>query len=192
MRLRGKRKTVPCRIAALRGSATQTRTFVYNTGTTVGTYLLSATNPENGTVKYAYNSDGTLQRKYDAKHQEAQYTYDSYKRVTKIQRGTTTGTWPNETFTAVAAQETDFAYDSVSGCTNGWGRLCTVTYSGTNANSGSGLQNDAYTDSYTYTTPGQVATKQWSVLRTWQVGMAPYPTSTLNFSASYTWDNEGR
>ena len=35
-----------------RGSNTQTRTFNYNVGTTVGIDLLSATNPENGTVTY--------------------------------------------------------------------------------------------------------------------------------------------
>jgi YD repeat-containing protein len=35
-----------------RATGTQTRTFNYTTGTTVGTLLLSASNPENGTVTY--------------------------------------------------------------------------------------------------------------------------------------------
>ncbi len=50
-----------------RATGTQTRTFNYTTGTTVGTLLLSATNPENGTVTYAYNTDKTLATKTDAK-----------------------------------------------------------------------------------------------------------------------------
>jgi hypothetical protein len=37
-----------------RGSNTQSRTFSYNTGTTVTGLLQSATNPENGTVYYTY------------------------------------------------------------------------------------------------------------------------------------------
>jgi uncharacterized protein RhaS with RHS repeats len=37
-------------------SGTQTRTFNYNCGATVTGFLQSATNPENGTVTYTYNS----------------------------------------------------------------------------------------------------------------------------------------
>jgi len=36
------------------GCYTQTRTFNYATGNTIGAFLLSATNPENGTVTYTY------------------------------------------------------------------------------------------------------------------------------------------
>ena len=39
-----------------RSTGTQTRTFTYNNTA----YLQSATNPENGTVNYTYNADGTL------------------------------------------------------------------------------------------------------------------------------------
>jgi YD repeat-containing protein len=60
------------------------RTFNYTSGATVGINLLSATNPENGTVTYAYNSDNTLQTKTDAKGQQFAYTYDGYKRLTQI------------------------------------------------------------------------------------------------------------
>jgi YD repeat-containing protein len=70
-----------------RGSNTQTRTFNYLTGTTVGIDLLSATNPENGTVTYTYNSDHTLHTKTDAKSQVFTYSYDSYKRLTQISVG---------------------------------------------------------------------------------------------------------
>ena len=69
-------------VAMTRGSTTQYRTFVYdNSGR-----LTSATNPENGTVTYTYNSDNTLQDKHDAKGQDTVYTYDSKKRVTMVQR----------------------------------------------------------------------------------------------------------
>ena len=47
---------------------TQTRTFNYS-----GAYLLSSTNPENGTVSYGYNADGTLASKTDAKGQTILY-----------------------------------------------------------------------------------------------------------------------
>ena len=72
-----------------RGSNTQTRTFNYLTGTTVGINLLSATNPENGQVTYTYNSDSTLHTKTDAKGQVFTYSYDNYKRLTQIQVGST-------------------------------------------------------------------------------------------------------
>ncbi len=62
------------------GLVTQTRTFNYDL--TTGR-LTSATNPENGTVSYTYNTDGTLSQKTDAKNQKIQYTYDTYGRVTE-------------------------------------------------------------------------------------------------------------
>ena len=64
-----------------RGSNTQTRTFNYNTGTTVGGYLLTVTNPENGTVTYTYNGN-LLASKTDAKGQQLLYAYDGYNRLT--------------------------------------------------------------------------------------------------------------
>jgi len=67
-----------------RGTNTQTRTFNYNVGTTVGIDLLSATNPENGTITYTYYSDHTLHTKGSLT-----YSYDSYKRLTQIMSGST-------------------------------------------------------------------------------------------------------
>jgi hypothetical protein len=44
-------------VSMTRGSTTQTRTFNYTkVGNIVGAELLSATNPENGTVNYTYDS----------------------------------------------------------------------------------------------------------------------------------------
>ena len=68
-----------------RSTGTQTRTFNY--GNPPGAQLLSATNPENGTVTYTYNSNQTLAVKTDAKGQQVRYAYDSYNRVTQITRG---------------------------------------------------------------------------------------------------------
>ena len=46
----------------------KTRSFNYNTGTTVTGFLQSATNPENGTVTYTYNGPtNTLESKTDAR-----------------------------------------------------------------------------------------------------------------------------
>jgi len=50
------------------GMKTQTRTFVYDA---ITRRLTSATNPENGTVSYTYNADGTLATKHDVQRQHA-------------------------------------------------------------------------------------------------------------------------
>jgi YD repeat-containing protein len=65
-----------------RPTGTQTRTFNY--GSPAGALLLSATNPENGTVSYTYNSYNKIATKTDAKGQQTQYTYDGYLRLTQV------------------------------------------------------------------------------------------------------------
>ena len=65
-----------------RRGVTQTRTFNY--GTPPGANLLSATNPENGTVTYTYNTNNLVATKTDAKNQQTQYVYDTNNRVTQI------------------------------------------------------------------------------------------------------------
>ena len=49
---------------SLNGTGTQTRSFVYS-----GNYLISATNPENGTGTYGYNANNQLISRTDAKNQ---------------------------------------------------------------------------------------------------------------------------
>ena len=49
--------------------------------------LTSATNPENSTVSYTYDADGTLASKTDAKSNAETYTYDTYGRLTGIPAG---------------------------------------------------------------------------------------------------------
>ena len=65
-----------------RAGTTQTRTFVYdNSGR-----LTSATNPENGTVYYYYNSNNTAQYKHDAKGQETVYSYAGPNQISMVQQ----------------------------------------------------------------------------------------------------------
>ena len=58
-----------------RSNGTQTRTFVYT-----GSDMTSATNPENGTVTYQYDTSHHVTKRTDAKGQETRYTYDWYGR----------------------------------------------------------------------------------------------------------------
>src|SRR5271157_2254170 len=56
-------------------TTTQTRTFNYTVSNSVGSLLLSATNPENGTVTYTYGTNNMIATKVDAKNQKIMYTY---------------------------------------------------------------------------------------------------------------------
>ncbi|MGD0497691.1 MAG: hypothetical protein ABSC23_04560 [Bryobacteraceae bacterium] len=62
-------------VSMTRGGNTQTRTFAWS-----GVDMVSATNPENGTVTYTYNGDHTVSTRTDAKGQHTYYYYDSYGR----------------------------------------------------------------------------------------------------------------
>ena len=66
-----------------RSNGTQTRTFTYQSGTN---WLLTATNPENGTVTYTRDAMGHVTKRVDAMGQTTNYTYDSYNRLTQVTR----------------------------------------------------------------------------------------------------------
>ena len=68
-----------------RNGVTQSRIFTYDQGGR-GALLMSAQNPENGTVYYTYNPDGTLATRRDANNQTVNYGYDSLKRLTQVSR----------------------------------------------------------------------------------------------------------
>jgi len=161
-----------------RPSGTQTRTFNY--GNPPGTQLLSTTNPENGTVTYTYNSDNTLATKTDAKSQQVQYSYDSYKRVTEIRRGTYSGTFTEDT-----CQREDYSYDTNpydgTFSSNIAGRLAAVQYKGGNPTSGC---DTTFTEMYSYNSAGAPVSKR---LRVSRVGL-----TNLDMDSQYTYDNEGR
>ncbi len=58
----------------------QIRTFRWS-----GSDLVSATNPENGTVTYQYDGAHHVTLRTDAKGLQTVYTYDAYGRLTKKQ-----------------------------------------------------------------------------------------------------------
>ncbi len=128
-----------------RGSATQTRTFNYNSGTTVTGFLQSATNPENGTVSYTYNTNNLLASKTDAKSQKLTYQYDTYNRLTSV-------TWTNPPQGGAQVLRT-YYYDSNPLDNTGFsqytaGRLAAVKYLG--AGTGGIVQIN---EMYCYTQP---------------------------------------
>jgi RHS repeat-associated protein len=177
-----------------RGSNTQTRTFNYITGTTVGTNLLSATNPENGTVTYTYNSDNTLHTKTDAKGQVFTYSYDSYKRLTQVEVGSTV----LRTF----MYDTNTLDSSFSGSYT-QGRLVAVQnqaftpqgyvpgQGGSNISVPSSMQ---FIEMY-YTQAGLTSGKRLQLQETfkWYVNNnLETNTQTLNMDGTYTYNNEGK
>jgi RHS repeat-associated protein len=177
-----------------RGSNTQTRTFNYLTGTTVGTDLLSATNPENGTVTYTYNSDHTLHTKTDAKGQVFTYSYDSYKRLTQIMVGTTV--------------LRNFIYDTNTLDNTGYsnytqGRLAAVQNSaftpqgyvpgqgGSNVTVPSNIQ---FIEMFNYSQAGLVKGKRLQVQETfkWYVNnVLQTSNQSINLDGTYTYDTGG-
>jgi RHS repeat-associated protein len=165
-----------------RGSNAQTRSFNYTTGTTVGGFLLSATNPETGTVTYTYDSSNRLATKTDAKGQQFTYTYDTYNRVTKIK-------WVN----APGGSQTlrTFSYDTnpydpqFSGAYT-QGRLAAVVNQQFQPGKSTSPSEIQFVESYAYTQPGQMSGKRLAVAETLSGG-----TPVSNLDALYTYDNEG-
>ena len=170
-------------VSMTRGAVTQTRTFSFT-----GRDMVSATNPENGTVTYAYDAVHRVTSRVDAKGQETQYDYDSYGRQTQVRHYPTSGT---EDLT----QRASYYYDGNDPCgsttpTNGAGRLTAVSYSlGSNLS----LQNngifDNYCYSYGYSGPGRITSEQMKV----GSGNTNWSgVGRLTMASSYQWDNEGR
>jgi RHS repeat-associated protein len=160
-----------------RGSNTQTRTFNYvPSGTnTVGAFLLSATNPENGTVTYTY-SNGLMVSKTDAKGQVFHYYYDGYNRLQQIILGSTVlRTFIYDTNTL------DGSFSSY-----GAGRLVAVQ----NAQTAAGQTTVTINEMYSYTSAGQPTKKRLQVVET--LPSYPYTPSTVNMDAAYTYDTEGK
>ena len=160
------------------GPYTQTRTFTYTptSHTNVNlpaVWLTSATNPENGTVSYTYNSDGTLKSTLDAKGNTLNYAYDSYGRLVSSPTGTFS--W-----------DTCPANDTV--CTPAAGQLVEAQfYSGVAA---LGPNQLSFQYDYTYTPAGSVASKALTVQSGAHLGFGGKPAyGTL--IASYTYDNQG-
>jgi len=74
----------------------QTRMFVYDSLSR----LVSATNPESGTISYRYDPNGNLTQKTDARGVVTNYTYDALNRVTmRSYSGEAGYTTPSVTYT---------------------------------------------------------------------------------------------
>ncbi len=151
----------------LTGYVTQTRSFNYDMTTQ---RLMSASNPENGTVSYTYNSDGTIA----TKGQKVVYTYnDDLGRPTQIDR------YPDGV-TADVCQTVMLTYDSavIGGGVADYllGRLSGAT-------TGTSLCTQQITEAYNYMLSGQVFQKEVKLRLYASVGA---------LDTFYYYDNEGR
>jgi len=152
-----------------RSTGTQTRTFIYDPTTQ---RLTSATNPENSTVSYTYNADGTLASKLDANGNTETYTYDSYGRLTGIPDR-------HQTFTWDTCPVNDFF------CTSAPGKMVEAAFGSNNGPNQLSFQYD-----YTYTPAGKVASKTLTLQSANHLGMGGIPANG-SLTASYNYDNQG-
>ncbi len=164
-----------------RGTTMQTRTFNYNDPSTnlPGPFLRSATNPENGTVSYTYNTSGNqkIASKLDAKGQQTQYSYDSYARLSQV-RHYVSGVEDT-------CQQVNYTYDTDSSgySQNVSGRLASAVYKG--ATGHAGTCDSIFTERYSYNSAGARIGKQLQVTR----GTASLVTP---LAGVYTYDTEGK
>jgi RHS repeat-associated protein len=160
---------------------TQTRTFTYNSLK----QLLTATNPESGTISYQYDQAGNLLVKTDARGVSSHFAYDAFNRPTRrwyngsSSTSATTHNSPALPGSIGTSNEATFFYDVQSlptgapgfsrGAANG--RMVAVTY-GTNSSTG---------DYSGYDSAGR------NVLKIQQTGSINYLMSTtLNLSGAPT------
>jgi len=175
-------------VSMTRGNVTQTRTFLYN-----GSDMTSATNPENGAVTYVYDNSHHVTSRTDALGSKTVYTYDSYGRLSEVQYYPGFGYYngiedPNQRVTYYYDGNYPQAYPCkglrVPSSQYSTGRLSAVVFAGGIADA----YKDSYCYQYAYTKPGRVATQQMMVA-------SPNPntsSNTVNFTASFQWDDEGR
>lgn len=159
-----------------RGTATQTRTFVYDSTTQ---RLMSATHPESGTVTFTYNGDGTVATKIDAKGQKVAYGYDSLQRPGSIT------VYPNGV-TADPCQGVMTYYDSnpddqgkgVPFTQNAANRVELVVWGGSACAGGY-----TYREAFSYSSAGKVLKQRLSVIKS---------SMQRDLDAEYGYNNEGQ
>ena len=141
-----------------------------------GPDLVSATNPENGTVAYTHNGVHQVTSRTDAKGQVTQYAYDSYGRLLSQQYFLPLG----GDLVEDTSQAVTYTYDSNPyGGDNVLGRLGVVNFGQSRYD-------------YSYNTAGRVTQQNLQTQisfpdANWNT--VSYPTS---LTASYGWDDEGR
>ncbi len=136
-------------VSMSRGGVQQTRSFGYQ-----GIDLVTAQNPENGTITYVYNKAHQVTSRTDAKGQQTVYNYDTYGRLTKVQYYPTPGTEDTH-------QQVNYTYDSGA---NAVGHMTGVTFNGNDDFA------DTYTYSFTYSAAGRVSGKVMNVQQTSRPG----------------------
>jgi len=124
----------------------------------VGGDLLSATNPENGTVTYTYDSNHRLATKTDAIGTVFTHAYDGFNRLLTISVGGSplrTYTYDQNTIDSTYSQNVN-------------GRLATVTYPviSYDVATSSRQGTTTFTDMFSYTAYGAVAGKRLRVTKT--------------------------
>jgi len=169
-----------------RGATTQTRTFNYTTGNVTGAHLLTAANPENGTVTYTY-SNHLLATKTDAAGNTFTYAYDLLNRLQTVSVGGSA--LRTYTYDANAIDATYSQYTL--------GRLATVTYPAINydaeVNGRSG--STTFTDMFSYARPGAIVGKRLRVTKTnpyTQNSQQYTQTAVGDLNMAYAYNQEGR
>ncbi len=166
-----------------RGNSTQTRSFNYSYVNGVITpYLLSATNPESGTVSYTYDTNGVMLTKTDAKGQQFTYGYDGYKRMTSISVGG--NVIRNFYYDTNPLDGTFSQYTS--------GRLTAVLHSAFVAVPGTPQISHRFAEMYSYTQAGLPSKKRLQTNENVYYDQTHNHTGTINLDAAYTYDNEGK
>jgi RHS repeat-associated protein len=179
-----------------RGSNTQTRTFNYNIGHTVTGFLQSATNPENGTITYTYNSGtNTLASKTDAKNNTLTYQYDIINRLISV-------TWSNAPGGSQTLRsyfyDTNYCYVQTNcpAFQNQIGRLSAVVYAPqVNTMPFGDPVNIQLVDMFSYSEAGLPTSKSLQVYEnltydsggTWLPGLG-----AASIDVAYTYNNEGK
>jgi RHS repeat-associated protein len=144
-------------------SCSQSRTFTYNSLSR----LLTAANPESGTISYSYDDNGNVVSKTDARSITTNYAYDALNRVIRRSYQNDPNGTPAVTYT----------YDSTS-IANGKGRLTSISSSVSNYSYDeydalgrvkSGTQTtdgQSYTMSYQYNLAGEMISQVYPSGRT--------------------------
>jgi YD repeat-containing protein len=165
-----------------RDGVTQTRTFTYDT--TSQSRLLTATNPENGTVTYTYNLDGTTATKVDAKGIKTEMSYDAYKRVSQMRKLTqVSGVWTED-----RCQRLDYFYDEGGGANNG--RLTRVKWNWMLNGQGQEVHCSVaggFVEQYLYNTAGRITQKTLTVTKSFNGA-----TGSAYLAANWAYNNEGQ
>lgn len=173
-------------VSMTRSTGTQTRSFVYT-----GNLLTSTTNPENGTVTYTYDPvTNQVATRTDAKGQVTKYSYDSYARLSKVQR------YPQGLSQAEdTCQQEDYYYDGANPLNSNYpqnasGKLSAVEYWGRSNPS----CDTEFNELYTYSTAGAPTGKELFVTRneTPWIGTYTIQPMTISLAASFSYDTEGR